>query len=94
MYLGKIVELRDKKEIFSNLCTLILKLCCPIYLSLILERKQREVELSGEIASAIDIPSGFRFYMWCKSPSKECLKTEPELLKVSPSHHVACLREK
>jgi peptide/nickel transport system ATP-binding protein len=94
MYLGKIVELGDKNEIFSRPLhpyTQALLSAIPVPDP---ERKRREVELKGEVPSAIDIPPGCRFHTRCKSPSKECLKTEPELVKVSPNHYVACLREK
>lgn len=94
MYLGKIIELGDKTEMFSKPLhpyTQALLSAIPVPDP---ERRRREVELKGEVPSAIDIPSGCRFHTRCKSPSKECLKTEPELVKVSPNHYVACLREK
>jgi peptide/nickel transport system ATP-binding protein len=92
MYLGRIVELGDKTEIFSKPIhpyTQNLLAAIPVPDP---ERKRREVELRGEVPSAIDIPPGCRFHTRCKSPVKQCLAKEPELAKVSPGHYVACHR--
>lgn len=90
MYLGKIIEMGDKDEIFKKPLhpyTQALLSAIPIPDP---KRKRKSVELKGEVPSAIDIPPGCRFRPRCQSQSKECSDKEPELLEVRPNHFVAC----
>jgi oligopeptide/dipeptide ABC transporter ATP-binding protein len=90
MYLGKIVEMGDKKEIFSNPMhpyTQALLFAIPIPDP---ERKRKAVELKGEVPSAINVPSGCRFRTRCPKAEKNCMETEPEMIAISPDHFVAC----
>ncbi len=90
MYLGKIVEMGDKNEIFTHPLhpyTQALLLAIPVPNP---ERKRRIIELRGEVPSAINIPTGCRFRTRCPCPEERCAKKEPELITVSPNHLVAC----
>ena len=90
MYLGKIVEMGDKKEIFSNPMhpyTQALLFAIPIPDP---ERKRKAVELKGEVPSAINVPSGCRFRTRCPKAEKTCAEKEPEMIAISPDHFVAC----
>ncbi|MGA9388788.1 MAG: ABC transporter ATP-binding protein [Candidatus Bathyarchaeia archaeon] len=90
MYLGKIVEIGDKKEIFSNPMhpyTRALLFAIPIPDP---ERKRKAVELKGEVPSAINVPSGCRFRTRCPKAEKNCADKEPEMIAISPDHFVAC----
>jgi len=90
MYLGKIVELGDKQAIFSSPMhpyTQALLLAVPVPDP---ERKRKEVELRGEVPSAINIPLGCRFRTRCQYAEKGCKEKEPELIPASPNHYVAC----
>lgn len=90
MYLGKIVEMGDKKEIFSNPLhpyTKALLAAIPVPNP---ERKRKPIALKGEVPSAINIPSGCRFHPRCPHEEKRCKEKEPELIEVSPNHFVAC----
>jgi peptide/nickel transport system ATP-binding protein len=92
MYLGKIVEMGNKEEIFSNPMhpyTQALLLAIPVPDP---ERKRRDVELKGEVPSAINVPSGCRFHTRCPKAEKTCAEKEPEMIPVSPSHFVACFQ--
>jgi peptide/nickel transport system ATP-binding protein len=92
MYLGKIVEMGGKKEIFSNPMhpyTQALLFAIPIPDP---ERKRKAVELKGEVPSAINVPSGCRFRTRCPKAEKNCMETEPEMVAISPDHFVACYR--
>ena len=65
MYIGKIVEMGDKKEIFSNPIhpyTRALMSSIPVPNP---ERRRKAVELKGEVSSAIDVPKGCRFNPRC-----------------------------
>lgn len=90
MYLGKIVEMGSKQEIFSRPIhpyTQALLLAIPVPNP---ERKRKIMELKGEVPSAINIPSGCRFRTRCPCAEKICEREEPELVSVSPDHYVSC----
>jgi peptide/nickel transport system ATP-binding protein len=90
MYLGKIVEMGDKKEIFSNPMhpyTQALLFAIPVPDP---EHKRKAIELKGEVPSAINVPSGCRFRTRCPKAEKTCTEEEPEMITVSPDHSVAC----
>lgn len=90
MYLGRIVEMGSKGEIFSNPMhpyTQALLLAIPVPNP---ERKRRVIQLRGEVPSAIDIPKGCRFRTRCPCEERVCKEKEPELVPVSPEHFVAC----
>jgi peptide/nickel transport system ATP-binding protein len=90
MYLGKIVEMGDKKEIFSNPIhpyTQALLSAIPVPNP---ERKRKTIELKGEVPSAIKIPSGCRFHPRCPFTENICIKEEPELKAATVDHFVAC----
>lgn len=90
MYLGKIVEMGDKKEIFLNPVhpyTQALLSAIPVPNP---ERKRKVIELKGEVPSAIKIPTGCRFHPRCPFAENMCAKEEPELRAVAAEHFVAC----
>lgn len=94
MYLGKIVEIGDAKEIFNNPLhpyTQALLNAVPVP-----DPEEKEHEkglLQGEIGSSTNPPSGCRFHPRCPYAKKECSKMEPEMLQVNSAgkeHLVAC----
>lgn len=90
MYLGKIIEMGGKSEIFTKPLhpyTQALLSAIPIPDP---KHKRKGVELKGEVPSAIDIPRGCRFRPRCQSVSKKCSDKEPNLVEVGPDHYVAC----
>jgi peptide/nickel transport system ATP-binding protein len=92
MYLGKIVEMGEKNEIFSNPIhpyTQALMSSIPVPNP---ERKRKTIELKGEVSSAIDIPKGCRFNPRCPYADEKCKTSEPELMQVKAGHFVACFR--
>ena len=90
MYLGKIVEIGDRTELFSN----PLHPYAQALLSAIPvpnpDRKRKRTELKGEIPSAIDIPPGCRFHPRCPKAFDKCPVDEPALTSVGRHHIVAC----
>jgi len=90
MYLGKIVELANQKEIFKNPChpyTKVLLSSVPIPDP---ETRKEVKLLKGEVPSPIDPPSGCRFHPRCDYCKSECKKTEPKLRRVKRDHFVRC----
>ena len=90
MYLGKIVEMGEKEEIFSNPLhpyTQALLSAIPVPNP---ERKRKTIELKGEVPSAIKIPTGCRFHPRCPFAEKICKEKEPELIAATSGHLVSC----
>ncbi len=90
MYLGKIVEMGDTEEVFSNPLhpyTLALFSAVPRPEP---GRVRLAPSLSGEIASPIDPPAGCRFHPRCSYAKADCSELEPSLREVSAGHQVSC----
>lgn len=95
MYLGRIVEMGDTKEIFKNPAhpyTRALMEAVPIPDP---KRGGRKIVLKGEPPSAINPPSGCAFHPRCTFALETCKKEIPalEVIKKGSSHTVACLRK-
>jgi oligopeptide transport system ATP-binding protein len=94
MYLGKIVEIADSVETYSSPkhpYTKALLSAIPVPDPKI-QRGRRLVELTGEIPSPINPPSGCRFHTRCpiaRLPTP-CAETEPPLEEKSREHLAAC----
>ncbi len=90
MYLGKIAEIGDKKELFSDPLhpyTQTLLSAIPVPNP---ERKRKAIELKGEVPSAINIPPGCRFHPRCPKAFGRCPSEEPVLVNQGKYHLVAC----
>lgn len=93
MYLGKIVEIGTREEIFDNAkhpYTQALLSAIPIP-DVHVQRK--EIVLSGDMPSPIYPPKGCRFCTRCPYATEECSMRTPEL-EGAPNHKVACLKFK
>ena len=93
MYLGKIVEISDAKELFANpLHPYTKALCNAAPIPDPEERNRERTILQGEIPSNSAIPPGCRFHPRCPYAKEACKLTEPELKALSPgsSHMAAC----
>jgi peptide/nickel transport system ATP-binding protein len=90
MYLGKIVEISKKEDLFIKPLhpyTQALLSAIPVPNP---ERERKIVKLTGEVPSAINIPSGCRFHPRCPYARDICVKEEPLLVEVEKNHFVAC----
>ena len=91
MYLGKLVEVGSSREIFHNpLHPYTRALLSAIPIPDPTHRRQR-LPLTGDIATAIEPPSGCRFRTRCPLAERRCAELEPHLVEVSPDHFVACM---
>jgi peptide/nickel transport system ATP-binding protein len=92
MYLGKMVELTTREELFRNPLhpyTQALMSAIPIPDPKI--RRERII-LKGDVPSPLHPPSGCRFHPRCPVAMDHCKVQEPPFKEVSPEHSVACWR--
>jgi len=90
MYLGKMVELTDRGELFRNPLhpyTQALMSAIPVPNPKL--KRQRTV-LKGDVPSPLNPPKGCRFHPRCPIADKICSEQEPEFRQASPEHWVAC----
>ena len=94
MYLGKMVELADAKEIYDHPLH-------PYSQSLIsavpvpdpnIARANKRIVLTGDIPSPLNAPSGCPFRTRCRYACDKCAESMPEFKEVSSGHFVACHR--
>lgn len=94
MYLGKIVELSDAKEIYKEPLH-------PYSKALIsavpvpdpeIEAKRERIILKGDVPSPINPPRGCHFHTRCPYAEPKCKLETPPLVEIKPRHYVACIR--
>ena len=92
MYLGKMVELADAKEIYEHPLH-------PYTQSLMsavpqpdpkVARANKRIVLSGDIPSLLNAPSGCPFRTRCPRATAACAEAMPEFKEVAPGHFAAC----
>ncbi|MBI5291885.1 MAG: dipeptide ABC transporter ATP-binding protein [Chloroflexi bacterium] len=92
MYLGKMVELAGREEIFRNPLhpyTQALLSAIPIPDP---DLKRERIILKGDVPSPLRPPSGCRFHPRCPVALEHCSREEPQFKEVAPDHSVACWR--
>ena len=92
MYLGKIMELTTREEVFENPLnpyTQALLSAIPIPDPLV-EEKRRRIILEGDVPSPANPPTGCNFSSRCPRVMDICREAEPEFKDVGSDHFVAC----
>ena len=92
MYLGKVMELADRNEIYLNPrhpYTKALMSAVPIPNPRKARDRQRII-LQGDIPSPLNPPEGCNFNTRCPMAQDICFKNEPEYREIEPGHFVAC----
>ncbi|ATP41644.1 peptide ABC transporter substrate-binding protein [Solibacillus sp. R5-41] len=92
MYLGKIVEITTKEQLFNNPMhpyTNSLVAAVPLPDPKIRDTRERMI-LQGDIPSNVDLPTGCRFHTRCPFVQEKCKIDSPVLTELESGHQVAC----
>jgi oligopeptide/dipeptide ABC transporter ATP-binding protein len=94
MYLGRVVELADAKDIYRDPLmpyTRALMSSIPVA-DPVVERKRERIILRGDVPSPLAPLSGCHFHTRCSFAIDDCSRTEPKLVELKPGHTAACIR--
>lgn len=94
MYLGRIVEVANSKELYQNPLhpyTRALLSAVPIP-NPVIERTRRRIVLKGEVPSPANPPAGCHFHPRCELATADCRNSIPELHDAGQGHEVACFK--
>ncbi len=92
MYLGRIVEIAECEELYSNTLhpyTKVLLVAVPVADPKV-EKTRERVEIRGEVPSLTNRPTGCPFSDRCNCVTDRCRKEVPKLKDVGNGHEVAC----
>ena len=90
MYLGKMVELSEAKELYKKPLhpyTIALLSAIPVPDPTI---KKDRIILKGDVPSPVNPPSGCHFHTRCPNVQEICKKQDPDFKDIGNGHHVAC----
>ncbi len=94
MYLGRIVELANGKEIYRDPLmpyTQALISAVPVPDPEI-EAKRERIILQGDVPSSLNPPSGCHFHTRCQFAIDACKTETPQLVQIKPDHFASCIR--
>lgn len=90
MYLGKLVEIAPKKELYANPMHPYTQALLSAIPNINPEKKKERIILEGDVPSPINPPAGCRFASRCFKAMDQCKENAPVLKEISPDHWVAC----
>jgi oligopeptide/dipeptide ABC transporter ATP-binding protein len=91
MYLGRVVEIADAQELYSNPQHPYTKALLSAVPTADPKQKKERVILTGELPSPSNPPSGCAFHPRCPIATEQCKKEVPALVSTSKDHLAACI---
>jgi oligopeptide transport system ATP-binding protein len=94
MYLGKLVEVAEAKQIYRQPLmpyTKALISAVPVPDPKV-EVARKRIVLTGDVPSPINPPRGCRFHTRCPYAIEACKEVVPSLAEIKPNHYAACIR--
>ena len=90
MYLGRVVEIADKNELYNHPAHPYTKALLSAIPIPDVDCTMKRVVLDGDVPSPINPPSGCHFHTRCKYATDKCRTQCPKLKAINGSHQVAC----
>jgi peptide/nickel transport system ATP-binding protein len=97
MYLGRLVEVADRDELYAtphHPYTAALLSAVPVPEPLRREggarQRRQRIRLTGDVPSPLNPPSACRFHTRCWKAQEICRSVEPPLAELTPGRQVAC----
>ena len=90
MYLGKIVELTDKRSLFAHPQHPYTEALLSAVPTPDPRAQKKRIILGGDVPSPLNPPPGCRFHTRCPYAVERCRIDEPATREVRPGHFVAC----
>jgi oligopeptide transport system ATP-binding protein len=92
MYLGKIVELTDRNQLYEHPLhpyTQALLSAVPIP-DPVADAKRKRIILEGDVPSPVNPPQGCNFNTRCPKAIEICFEQDPEFIEIGGGHRCAC----
>lgn len=90
MYLGKIMELSDKVDLFENPLHPYTQALLSSIPTASVEKRSQRIILEGDVPDPSRLPTGCFFHPRCRYRTERCIREVPELKDVTAKHAVAC----
>ncbi|MCR0984349.1 ABC transporter ATP-binding protein [Roseomonas populi] len=90
MYLGRIVEVAGKRDLFSNPRHPYTRALLAAIPRPDPSRRGQVTPLGGDLPSPLNIPPGCRFHTRCPAAQAVCREGDPPLREIAPGHTAAC----
>jgi peptide/nickel transport system ATP-binding protein len=92
MYVGKIAEMANTDELFSNPLHPYTEALLSAVPKPDPRSKRQRIVLAGDVADPANPPSGCYFHPRCRYAVERCQVETPELRELRPNHFVSCHR--
>ena len=92
MYLGSVVEVAEKAQLYSNPMHPYTKALLSAIPLPDVKKKRQRIILEGDVPSAYNPPSGCKFHTRCPYATDACRGRDIPLKEVEPGHFVSCTR--
>jgi len=92
MYLGRIVEIAEREEIFQRPSHPYTRMLLASLPSMNFVDRKRRAFVSTDVPDSIGPSAGCLFYPWCEIREHPCTVSPPRLVAIKANHWVACYR--